>query len=190
MQRHDARAQLAGPAWGKTRRLLRDQWTLAPLDWVPEPLAQAVEDTLVRDTWARLWSLRQARAQAHHHQPVQVATLVRREPVVCQRLWAQWGVASARGEEMVGRVMRARSAVEGLNSVLRMPQARQRHGSQDLLDLKRLYWHGRPLRHGKRKEHGPSELRGLKLPTYDWWTWLQRDPKALEQKLLTQEIMP
>jgi len=75
-----------------------------------------------------------------------------------------------------------------LNSVLRMHQARHRHVSQDMLDLKRLYWNCRSFRHGKRKEHCPYELLGLKLPTYDWWTLLQMDPKALEQKLLTQEV--
>jgi hypothetical protein len=93
-------------------------------------------------------------------------------------------------DEILGRVMRASSAVEGLNSVLRMHQARHRHVSQDMLDLKRLYWNCRSFRHGKRKEHCPYELLGLKLPTYDWWTLLQMDPKALAQKLLTQEVMP
>jgi hypothetical protein len=157
---------------------------------VHEPLAQAVEDTLVRDTLARLWSLRQALAQGHHPQHVRLAKLVMMEQVVCQRLCAQWEVAYARVAAMLGRVMRARSAVEGRNRVLRMHQARHRHGSQDMLDLKRLYWHCRPLRHGKRQEHCPYELLGRKLPTYDWWTLLQRDPKAWEQKLLTQEVMP
>jgi hypothetical protein len=86
--------------------------------------------------------------------------------------------------------MRASRAGEGRNRVWRMPQARHRHVRQDLLDLKRLYWNGRPLHHGKRTEHGPYELLGLQLPTYDWWTLLQMDPKTLEQKLLTQEVMP
>jgi hypothetical protein len=188
-QLHDAITQLASPAWGKTRRLLSDQRTLAHLDWVHEQLAQAVEDTLLRDTLARLWSLRQEMAQVHHHQHVRLAKLVMMEQVVCQRLCAQWEVAYARVAEILGRVMRASSAVEGLNSVLRMHQARHRHVSQDMLDLKRLYWNCRPFRHGKRKEHCPYELLGLKLPTDDWWTLLQMDPKALEQQLLTQEVM-
>jgi hypothetical protein len=187
-QLHDALAQLAGPAWGKTRRLLSDQRTLAYLDWVHEQRAQAVEDTLLRDTLVRLWSLRQAQAQDHQHVPL--AKLVMMEQIVCQRLCAQWGVAYTRVEEILGGVMRASSAVEGLNSVLRMHQARHRHVSQDMLDLKRLYWNCRPFHHGKRKEHCPYELLGLKLPTYDWWTLLQMDPKTLEQKLLTQEVMP
>jgi len=189
-QLHGAIEQLAGPAWGKTRRLLKDQRTLAHLDWVHAQLAQAVEDTLLRDTLARLWSLRQAMAPAPHHQHIRLAKRVMMEEVVCQRLWAQWGVAYARVDEMLGRVMRASSAVEGLNSVLRMHQARHRHVSQDMLDLKRRYWNCRSFRHGQRKAHCPYELLGLKLPTYDWWTLLQMDPQALEQKLLTQEVMP
>jgi hypothetical protein len=187
-QLHDALEQLAGPAWGKTRRLLSDQRTLAYLDWVHAQLAQAVEDTLLRDTLVRLWSLRQAQAQDRQH--VHLAKLVMMEQVVCQRLCAQWGVAYARVEEILGEVIRASSAVEGLNSVLRMHQARHRHVSQALLDLKRLYWNCRPFQPGKRKAHCPYELLGLKLPTYDWWTLLQMDPKTLEQKLLTQEVMP
>ena len=107
--------------------MLSDQRTLAHLDWVHEQLAQAVEDTLLRDTLARLWSLRQAMAQVHHPQHVRLAKLVMMEQVVCQRLCAQWEVAYARVAEILGRVMRASSAVEGLNSVLRMHQARQRH---------------------------------------------------------------
>jgi hypothetical protein len=189
-QLHDAIAQLAGQEWGKTRRLLSDQRTLTHLDWVHEQLAQAVEEPLLRNTVAHLWSLRQAMAQAQHPQHAHLAKLVMMEQVVCQRLCAQWPVVYARVDEILGRVMRASSAVEGLNSVLRMHQARHRHVSQGMLDLKRLYWNCRPFRHGKRRGQCPYKLLGLKLPTSDWWTLLQMDPKALEQKLLTQEVMP
>jgi hypothetical protein len=189
-QLHDAIAQLAGQEWGKTRRLLSDQRTLTHLDWVHEQLAQAVEEPLLRNTLARLWYLRQAMVRAQHPQHAHLAKLVMMEQVVCQRLCAQWQVVYARVDEILGRVIRASSAVEGLNSVLRMHQARHRHVSQGMLDLKRLYWNCRPFRHGKRQGQCPYKLLGLKLPTSDWWTLLQMDPKALEQKLLTQEVMP
>ena len=94
------------------------------------------------------------------------------------RLSPQWHQAYERVDQIVRRVVRASRAVEGLNSVLRMQQARPRHGSQDMLDLKRLDWNGRALRHGKRTGHGPYELLGLKLPTYHWWTLLQMAPQA------------
>ncbi len=110
------------------------------------------------------------------------------EQVICQRLGPEWQLAYERVEQILGQVVRARSAVECLNSVVRMPQARHRHVSQEMLDLKRLYWNCRAFRHGKRTGHCPYALLGLQLPTYDWWTLLHMDPKELEQKLSTQEV--
>ena len=46
-QLDDAMRGLAGPEWGKVRRLLCDQRTLRPLDWVHEQLAQAVAEPLL-----------------------------------------------------------------------------------------------------------------------------------------------
>jgi hypothetical protein len=89
-------------------------------------------------------------------------------------------------DELLRQAVRASSAVEGVNSVVRMHQGRHRHVSQEMLDLKRLYWNCRVFREGKRKERSPYELLGLKLPTSDWWQLLQMDPQELEQKLLTQ----
>src|SRR5262249_12600253 len=50
---------------------------------------------------------------------------------------------------------RASSLVEGLNSVVRMHQARQKRLTQGLLDLKRLYWNTHTFRAGKRKRSSP-----------------------------------
>src|SRR4029453_10148298 len=55
--------------------------------------------------------------------------------------------------------------------------------NQGMLDLKRLYWNCRAFRYGKRRGACPYELLGLKLPTSNWWTLLQMDPKELEKKL-------
>ena len=97
------------------------------------------------------------------------------------------GIAvSSRGYSASNFTGSASSAVEGVNSVVRMHQGRHRHVSQEMLDLKRLYWHCRVFREGKRKGRSPYELLGLKLPTSDWWHLLQMDPQELEQKLLTQ----
>ena len=76
--------------------------------------------------------------------------------------------------------------MEGVNSVVRMPQGRPRHGRQGLLDLKRFYWHCRVFRDGKRKGQRPDDLLGWKLPSSDGLRLLQMDPEELEQKLLTQ----
>ena len=63
---------------------------------------------------------------------------------------------------------RARSLVEGINSVVRMQQARHRRMTPGLIDLKRFYWNCRKFRTGRRKGHSPYELLGIKLPTDDW----------------------
>ena len=49
--------------------------------------------------------------------------------------------------EALSCVGRASSCVEGLNSVVRMQQSRHRKVTQELLDLKRLYWNLRKFRH-------------------------------------------
>ena len=75
-----------------------------------------------------------------------------------------------------------------LNSVVRMHQARHRNLSQELLDLKRLYWNCREFVEGKRKGHCPYELLGLKLPSCDPWVLLQMDPAQLEKLLSSSEL--
>jgi len=75
-----------------------------------------------------------------------------------------------------------------MNSVLRMHQARHRHGSQGMLDLTRLFWNGRAFTHGMRRGASPYQLLGLNLPTDDWWKLFQREPEALRQKLSTQAV--
>jgi hypothetical protein len=78
--------------------------------------------------------------------------------------------------------------VSRLKWIPRMHQARHRHVSQSLLDLKRLYWNCRAFRQGKRKGTCPYALLGLKLPTYNWWELLQMEHEELAQKLSTQEV--
>ena len=108
------------------------------------------------------------------------------EQVFCGRLCSDWREGYVKVDELLRQAVRASSAVEGVNSVVRMHQGRHRHVSQEMLDLKRLYWNCRVFREGKRKGWSPYELLGLKLPTSDWWQLLQMDPKELEQKLSTQ----
>jgi hypothetical protein len=64
------------------------------------------------------------------------------------------------------------SAVECLNSVLRMHQSRHKTVTQGLLDLKRLYWNCRDFREGRRRGRCPYEHLGLKLPSYRFWDLL------------------
>ena len=67
---------------------------------------------------------------------------------------------------------RASSAVEGLNSILRMHQARHRRMTRPMLDLKRLYWNTHRFRAGPRKGTCPYRALGLGLPSFDFWTIL------------------
>ncbi len=60
-----------------------------------------------------------------------------------------------------------------MNSVVRMHQSRHRTLTQEMLDLKRLYWNTRVFRAGKRKGLCPYEHLGIMLPSYDFWDLLQ-----------------
>ena len=87
---------------------------------------------------------------------------------------------------VLGDTVRASSAVECMNSVLRMQQSRHRRMTQPMLDLKRLYWNCRPFRSGPRKDACPYRALGLELPTYDFWELLHADPVRLTQQLSIQ----
>src|SRR3954452_25156350 len=69
--------------------------------------------------------------------------------------------------------VRASSAVECMNSVLRMQQSRHKRMTQPMLDLKRLYWNSHRFRSGPRKEACPYQALGLDLPSFDFWELLQ-----------------
>jgi hypothetical protein len=99
-------------------------------------------------------------------------------------------VVVSAGGEAVGRVRaawacarRARSPVEGVNSVLRRPQARPRRLTQGLWDLQRVDWNCRALRTGRRRQRTPSQLLGARLPTDDWGELLKGAPEQLRQQL-------
>ena len=74
---------------------------------------------------------------------------------------------------VLGDTVRASSAVECMNSVLRMQQSRHSRMTQPMLDLKRLYWNCRSFRSGPRKDVCPYQALGLDLPTFDFWELLQ-----------------
>ena len=95
------------------------------------------------------------------------------QAVVCQQRAAGWAAAYRRVSRVLRQAVRASSAVEGMNRVLRMHQARHRTVTQEVLDLKRLSWNSRPFREGKRKGRCPYELLGLRLPSYDFGALLR-----------------
>ena len=101
----------------------------------------------------------------------QVAPLV--QQVLCQQLDPNWRESYRLVASVLGRAVRASSAVECMNSVLRMHQCRHRTLNQGMLDLKRLYWNTRAFRGGKRRGRCPYEHLGLDLPSYRFWSLLQ-----------------
>lgn len=187
-QLREASEQLPGPQWSKVRRLLSDERTLSHLDRMHEQLAAVVSVPLLRASLTRLWYFSNAMRQAQGEDCHRVTHLVAMEQVLCQRLCAQWQSAYVGVDTLLRQAVRASSAVEGVNSVVRMHQGRHRHVSQGMLDLKRLYWNCRVFRDGKRKGRCPYDLLGLKVPIADWWQLLQMNPEELEQKLLTQDV--
>ena len=185
-QLDEASQQLQGDCWSKVKRLLSDERTLSHLDRLREHLTSAVSEPVLRDALTRLWYVNDQMRQAQGDACMRLRQLVVIEQVLCERLCPQWQSAYRRVEELLRHAVRASSAVECVNSVVRMHQGRHRHVSQGLLDLKRLYWNCRVFREGKRKGKSPYALLGLHLPSADWWQLLQMAPEELEQKLLTQ----
>jgi hypothetical protein len=79
------------------------------------------------------------------------------QQVLCQKLDPNWRESYRRVAAVLSQTVRASSAVECMNSVLRMHQSRHRTMKQGMLDLKRLYWNCRVFRGGKRKGLCPYE---------------------------------
>ena len=181
-------SELGAEEWGKVRRLLQDSRTLNHLDWMQEQMVQAIPDPLLREAVIRLRYWRGEMSRSHGARQMHATHLVVESQLLCQRLSPDWLQADARVGYIVSHTVRASSAVEGMNSVLRMHQARHRHVSQQMLDLKRVFWNCRPFTQGKRRGACPYQLLGLSLPTHDWWELLQMEPEALRQKLSTQEL--
>jgi hypothetical protein len=184
-----ATAALTGQRWAKTKRMLLDERALTFLDRLHEDLAQAESSRERREALVALWRWRQGQPFNSSEATSPWAAL---QPVlqelVAQRLGEGWLASYRRVSQVLRRVLRASSAVECVNSVVRMHQARHRTLSQPLLDLKRLYWNCRSFVSGKRRGRCPYKHLGLKLPTYDPWALLQMDPEELKQKLSSSGV--
>ena len=167
--------QLSGREWSKVRGFLQTEATWTFLDRLHRRLQEAVPQDQVRGELVRLWWLRRQRPRATTAGVIagagHVAHLV--QQVVCQKSDAHWPASYRKVAQVLHQTVRASSAVECMNSVLRMHQSRHRTLTQDLLDLKRLYWNCRMFRGGKRRGRCPYEHLGLKLPSYDFWGLLR-----------------
>ena len=178
-----ALAELRGPEWQKVRNYLKDPRALTFLDRLHRRLAEVEPDPSLRPAWVCRWWLR-------HRAPQPTAATTALEHVQALldakiragELKPEEQAAYDRVAAVLRTTVRASSAVEGINSVLRMQQGRHRKMTQGLLDLKRLYWNCRRLQTGKRRGRCPYEMLGAPLPSTDFWTLLQSVPQPAGQQ--------
>jgi hypothetical protein len=171
---------LTGPNWQKVRNALTDRRALTFLDYMHERLRTVVPDDALRDACARRWWLRHRRPQANDPAAASSIDALLDEVIRNRQLDAVEQAAYDRVAHIIRTTVRASSAVEGINSVLRMHQGRHRKMTQGMLDLKRLYWNCRRPSSGRRKGKSPYELLGVTLPSTDFWTLLTHTPRPTE----------
>jgi hypothetical protein len=174
-------ADLTGSEWSKVRNFLTDHRSLSFLDRMHRRLEEAEPRLDRREVMAWRWWLRHGRPE-----PSTPAMELLRGLGGNLPLDVEEQASYERVSAVLWSTFRASSAVECMNSVLRMQQSRHRRMTQPMLDLKRLYWNGRVFRSGPRKDRCPYQALGLNLPTYDFWELLHTDPAQLTQKLSTQ----
>lgn len=175
---------LPGDRWAKVRRMLEDPRALTFLKRMQEQLELAEPKAALREELLRLKWLR-AQFRESQNDAARLTSLVAVQETICHKLCPDWTTSYDRVAQVLQTTVRASSAVECMNSVIRMHQARHRNLTQPLLDLKRLYWNTRRFREGKRKAASPYKLLGLKLPDLDFWRLLNTDPATLTQQLST-----
>jgi hypothetical protein len=176
----EALVGLTGPDWSKVRNFLKDSRSLSFLDRMRRRLVLAEPDAGRREAMAWRWWLSHRRIPC----PDPLMGLVRAAGRECE-LTEPERASYDRVSAVLVDTFRASSAVECINSVLRMQQSRHKVMTQPMLDLKRLYWNCHEFRSGPRKKACPYQVLGLDLPTYDFWTLLQTDPMELTQRLST-----
>jgi hypothetical protein len=171
---------LTGPDWSKVRHFLNDARGLSFLDRMRRRLELAEPDAGRREAMAWRWWLWHRRVPCSDP----LRRLVRAVGRECE-LDGPERASYDRVSAVLLDTSRASRAVEWMNSVPRMQQSRHKVMTQPMLDLKRLSWNCHQLRSGPRKKTCPYQVLGLELPTYDFWTLLQADPKDLTQRLST-----
>jgi hypothetical protein len=177
---------LCGAAWAKTRRLLLRRESFTFLDQVHDRLAGLGLDADVMSALLDLEGLRR--------QPWRLSAATRAWALVrtvqLTKACSDWREEARRVRAVLRGVWRASSLVECVNSVARMQQARHRRMTQELLDLKRLYWNLRRFRIGRRKAQTPFGLLGLKMPELSFWEFLKLTPEELREKLSAMRDTP
>jgi hypothetical protein len=178
-----ALANLSGPEWKTVRSFLRDRRSTAFLDRMHDQLAQTEPRAEWRIAMAWRWWGRHRGSTGSADPRLELIHAV------------AWGRPLSEAEDrsyarvsaVLSGTVRASSAVECMNSVLRKQQSNHKRMTQEMLDLKRLYWNSHRLKTGKRKDSCPYKHLGLALPSFDFWELLQTDPEQLTQELSGQK---
>jgi hypothetical protein len=182
--------RLRGPDWAKARRLVQRPEAFAFLDRLQAQVQALPLPAPSRTTLLRLEGLR--RCPERWRDPGPAGGVARGLALVAAVQLAkadpEWPKQAAAVRRALRRAWRASSLVEGINSVLRMQQARHRRLTQGLLDLKRLYWNCRAFRTGRRKRQTPYGLLGVNLPATSWWGLLKWSPEQLRQHLSKKQL--
>jgi hypothetical protein len=188
-QRAEAEVQAAlagrkGSEWQRARRLLGPV-AFTFLDRVQAQLAALPVAPELRQAALRLEGLHRRPETLRGESPS--ARALRGVVLAAGMVLSLAGPAGSLAQVFVRGVLdgawRASSLVEGLNSVVRMQQARQKRLTQGLLDLKRLHWNMHLFRAGKRKGQTPYGRLNLALPTQNWWSLLKMTPEQLGVQL-------
>lgn len=165
---------LRGRAWEPVVNHLRDPASFGFLDRMRARLEAL---PIAPELLGALLELRRLQRLRRRDDGARVEFL--KQTVVCAGLDADWPKWHRAVAGIIRATVRASSAVEGMNSVLRMHQSRHRTMTQGLLDLKRLHWNTKRFQSGKRRGASPYERLGLTLPSHDFWELLKEDLDAV-----------
>jgi hypothetical protein len=173
-----------GDDWARARRLLtKEAYTY--LERVHAKLAALPVAPALRQAAVDVEALRRRPEACRGETPR--AAAARAVGLVAGVILAKAGPAGAEATALARQVFdeawRSSSLVEGVNSIVRMHQRRQKRLTQGLLDLQRSYWNMHEFRAGKRKRSTPYGRMGLVLPAGGWWALLNQTPEALERQL-------
>lgn len=180
-----ALAELTGPEWSRLRTRLVGPKAFTFLFRVQQQLAALPVTAELREAAVTVEGLR--RQPESPRGEGQAARALRGVLLACGVVLSLAGAVGEQARTLVHGVLsgawRSSSLVEGLNSVLRMQQRRQKRLTQGLLDLKRLYWNCHVFAAGRRKGQKPYERLGVVLPPDEWWQLLKKTPEQLRDQL-------
>jgi hypothetical protein len=176
----EALQELTGPEGKRPRARLQAAEAFTFLDRTQERLASLPLAAEVREVVVQAEGLRR-RPEALRSGALRGVALVTGVVLALLGEAGQQAVAAVRGG--LNQAWRASSLVEGVNSVLRMQQARQKRLTPGLLALKRLYWNSHVFVAGRPKQQSPYARLDVVLPKGNWWDLLQKPPEELRQQL-------